>query len=300
MLGSDPRAASRNFAAAVVADSQDADALDRARARAARHHGRPRQGQRALRPARQCLGRGLHRLRAAQDPGHEGARARRARRCAAAPLVLAPGDRCAEDEPRARRQQQGARRPTRSCAPSTASAWSTTRPSWRPRPRASACSSPSPCRASQVDFAKFVSVDGKDPQSVSVEGEQLCIEGLTHGERYEVQVRAGLPSDVERGPAEEHRDRRLCARPQAVRALLGQELRAAEPRPAGHPASSPSTPRRSRSRSIASATATSSARSTAATSSASSPATRSRPSSRAPARRCTPARWTCPRSSTRR
>ncbi len=49
----------------------------------------------------------------------------------------------------------------------------------------------------QVDFAKFVSVDGKDPQGVTVEGQQLCIDGLTHGERYEVLLRAGLPSDVD-------------------------------------------------------------------------------------------------------
>ncbi|HEX9882246.1 MAG TPA: MG2 domain-containing protein, partial [Hyphomicrobium sp.] len=49
----------------------------------------------------------------------------------------------------------------------------------------------------QVDFAKFVSVDGKDPQGVVAEGEQLCIEGLAHGERYEVNLRAGLPSDVD-------------------------------------------------------------------------------------------------------
>ena len=49
----------------------------------------------------------------------------------------------------------------------------------------------------QVDFAKFVSVDGKDPQSVSAENEQLCIDGLSHGQRYQVQVRAGLPSAVE-------------------------------------------------------------------------------------------------------
>ncbi len=49
----------------------------------------------------------------------------------------------------------------------------------------------------QVDFSKYVSVDGKDPQSIVVEGEQLCIEGLAHGERYEVGLRAGLPSDVD-------------------------------------------------------------------------------------------------------
>lgn len=48
----------------------------------------------------------------------------------------------------------------------------------------------------QVDFAKFVSVDGRDPQQVSPEGSQLCIDGVEHGKRYEIQVRAGLPSDV--------------------------------------------------------------------------------------------------------
>ncbi len=49
----------------------------------------------------------------------------------------------------------------------------------------------------QVDFGKFVSVDGRDPQSVVAENEQLCIEGLAHGQRYKVQLRAGLPSAVE-------------------------------------------------------------------------------------------------------
>ncbi|MCC7251498.1 alpha-2-macroglobulin [Hyphomicrobium sp.] len=48
----------------------------------------------------------------------------------------------------------------------------------------------------QTDFSKFVSVNGRDPQSVSAEGSQLCIDGVEHGERYEIQVRAGLPSDV--------------------------------------------------------------------------------------------------------
>jgi uncharacterized protein YfaS (alpha-2-macroglobulin family) len=49
----------------------------------------------------------------------------------------------------------------------------------------------------RVDFAKFVSVDGKDPQGVVAEAEQLCVEGLAHGKRYEINVRAGLPSDVD-------------------------------------------------------------------------------------------------------
>ncbi len=49
----------------------------------------------------------------------------------------------------------------------------------------------------RVDFAKFVSIDGKDPQGVTAEGEQLCVDGLVHGQRYEVLLRAGLPSDVD-------------------------------------------------------------------------------------------------------
>jgi len=49
----------------------------------------------------------------------------------------------------------------------------------------------------RVDFSKFVSIDGKDPQGLTAEGKQLCINGLAHGQRYEVLLRAGLPSDVD-------------------------------------------------------------------------------------------------------
>jgi uncharacterized protein YfaS (alpha-2-macroglobulin family) len=48
--------------------------------------------------------------------------------------------------------------------------------------------------AGQADYGKFLSLDGKDPQSVSAQGQQVCIDGLAHGKRYELQVRAGLPS----------------------------------------------------------------------------------------------------------
>ncbi len=48
----------------------------------------------------------------------------------------------------------------------------------------------------QTDLAKFLSVNGKDPQSVVQEDQQLCVEGLKHGERYEVQIRSGLPSNI--------------------------------------------------------------------------------------------------------
>ena len=48
----------------------------------------------------------------------------------------------------------------------------------------------------QVDWAQFFKVDGKDPQTVTAEARQICLDGLAHGKRYEVQVRAGLPSAV--------------------------------------------------------------------------------------------------------
>ncbi len=51
-------------------------------------------------------------------------------------------------------------------------------------------------RAAGVDFTKFVAVDGQDPKALSAEGKQLCLEGLSYGQRYEVTVRSGLPSDV--------------------------------------------------------------------------------------------------------
>ena len=48
----------------------------------------------------------------------------------------------------------------------------------------------------RIDFAKFVQVDGKDPAAVTANGKQLCIEGFAHGERYQVALRAGVPSAV--------------------------------------------------------------------------------------------------------
>ncbi len=50
--------------------------------------------------------------------------------------------------------------------------------------------------SAEPDFSDFVSIGGKDPQSVSVEGKRLCIGGLSHGQRYEMQLRAGLPSAI--------------------------------------------------------------------------------------------------------
>jgi uncharacterized protein YfaS (alpha-2-macroglobulin family) len=50
--------------------------------------------------------------------------------------------------------------------------------------------------ARRTDFSPFVAVAGNDKPAISVEQKQLCVEGLKHGERYSVTLRAGLPSTV--------------------------------------------------------------------------------------------------------
>jgi alpha-2-macroglobulin len=48
----------------------------------------------------------------------------------------------------------------------------------------------------RTDFSPFVSVEGQDKPALSVDDKQLCVEGLKHGLRYSVTLRAGLPSVV--------------------------------------------------------------------------------------------------------
>jgi len=48
----------------------------------------------------------------------------------------------------------------------------------------------------RTDFSPFVAVAGMDKPAVSADDRQLCVEGLRHGERYEITLRAGLPSTV--------------------------------------------------------------------------------------------------------
>jgi uncharacterized protein YfaS (alpha-2-macroglobulin family) len=50
--------------------------------------------------------------------------------------------------------------------------------------------------AKRTDFTPFVSVAGIDKPALSASEKQLCVEGLRHGERYSVTLRAGLPSVV--------------------------------------------------------------------------------------------------------
>ena len=46
----------------------------------------------------------------------------------------------------------------------------------------------------RTDLSPFVAVNGQDRPAVSVDEKQICVEGLRHGERYNVTLRAGIPS----------------------------------------------------------------------------------------------------------
>jgi hypothetical protein len=48
----------------------------------------------------------------------------------------------------------------------------------------------------RVDYLPFVTVDGQAPKAVSARDAELCIEGVARGERHEIVVREGVPSDV--------------------------------------------------------------------------------------------------------
>lgn len=48
----------------------------------------------------------------------------------------------------------------------------------------------------RTDLSPFVAVAGQDRPALSVDKRQICVEGLKHGERYSITLRAGIPSTV--------------------------------------------------------------------------------------------------------
>ena len=50
--------------------------------------------------------------------------------------------------------------------------------------------------ARKTDFAPYVAVAGAANSAISSEDQQICVEGLKHGERYAIVIREGLPSAV--------------------------------------------------------------------------------------------------------
>ncbi|MFL6816328.1 MAG: MG2 domain-containing protein [Bradyrhizobium sp.] len=50
--------------------------------------------------------------------------------------------------------------------------------------------------AKRTDFAPFVSLAGNEKPALTSDSRQLCVDGLKHGDRYNINLRAGLPSAV--------------------------------------------------------------------------------------------------------
>ncbi len=50
--------------------------------------------------------------------------------------------------------------------------------------------------ARKTDFSPYVAVSGSSNTAISNEDQQICVEGLKHGERYAIVLRQGLPSAV--------------------------------------------------------------------------------------------------------
>jgi uncharacterized protein YfaS (alpha-2-macroglobulin family) len=49
----------------------------------------------------------------------------------------------------------------------------------------------------RVDFSPYVVLRGNDSPAVTAEGQQVCVDGLKHGETYDLTIRSGLPSNVD-------------------------------------------------------------------------------------------------------
>ncbi|WP_275785954.1 alpha-2-macroglobulin family protein [Pararhizobium gei] len=47
-----------------------------------------------------------------------------------------------------------------------------------------------------VDYTPFVTLDGATPKALEAKGSEICVEGLSHGERYKIALRPGLPSSI--------------------------------------------------------------------------------------------------------
>ncbi len=51
-----------------------------------------------------------------------------------------------------------------------------------------------PLPPATTDLSSYITVEGNNQLAVETDGSQLCVTGLEHGKRYNVKVRAGLPS----------------------------------------------------------------------------------------------------------
>ena len=153
--------------------------------------------------------------------------------------------------------------------------------------------------ARKTDFAPYVAVAGAADAAISAEDQQICVEGLKHGERYAIVLRQGLPSAVGESLLKDA-DYEIYVRDRSPQAhFAGTRLCAAAPGPArraaDHGQHRESVDRRLSRRRPQPARA----RSRATISSSRSPSRAPARSSRRTASRCGAGRWTSPPSSTR-
>lgn len=66
-----------------------------------------------------------------------------------------------------------------------------------------------------ADVARYVRLDGKEPQNVTAEQKQVCVDGLEHGRDYRLEVRAGLPSVYKDEPLAKTADLKVYVRDRA-------------------------------------------------------------------------------------
>ena len=48
-----------------------------------------------------------------------------------------------------------------------------------------------------ADFKKYIVMEGSGKPAITMSGAQLCIDGLQHGQRYKVKLRAGIPAQID-------------------------------------------------------------------------------------------------------
>ncbi len=48
----------------------------------------------------------------------------------------------------------------------------------------------------KTDYTPFVTLDGAAPKALEAKGSEICVEGLSHGQRYKLAFRKGLPSAI--------------------------------------------------------------------------------------------------------
>ena len=51
-------------------------------------------------------------------------------------------------------------------------------------------------RTGNTDYSKFVTVNDGAPAAVEAKDRQVCIDGAKHGERYQIGIRTGIPSEI--------------------------------------------------------------------------------------------------------